>query len=90
MVGGRPIRGVKGLVTWSYYHAAALLNYTVLRTTDGRWTLAATVVASDSFKLTQRPLLFVAPHATGEWRWPIVDFAIEHGRITASLGAPVE
>lgn len=85
---GGTITGVKARIDWSYYPAAALLHYTVTKGTAG-WRVSATVVASDSFKLSQAPLVFVAPHAKGEWRWPITQWSIEGGRLTAALGAPL-
>ena len=88
--GGR-IRGVVGIVKWAYYNAAAINGYTVTRSGDGRWSLTANVVQKDDFKITQRPLFFVAPHAKGEWRWPIETMRIENGmKLVAALGAPLE
>jgi len=86
MAGGS-ITGVVGSVTWGYYTAAAIHNYTVTRR-DASWTLTATVVLSDAFKLSQRPLRFVAPHAHGEWAWPIDTLTIADGALTATLGPP--
>lgn len=88
MTGGS-IKGVVGLVKWSYYTAAAINGYTVTRS-ESVWTLQASVVASDAFKLSQRPLVFVAPHAKGEWRWPIESLYIVDGTLTARLCPPTE
>jgi len=45
---------------------------------------------ADAFKLTQRPLKFVAPHAKGEWVWPI-DSPVPRvaGPFMAKLGNPI-
>jgi hypothetical protein len=90
------IRGVVGQVRWAYYTAAAVEGYTVVRNTTPRrpgvpprWRLKARIVTADPFKMTQRPLLFVAPHAKGRWQWPIEDFTVTGGELTATLG-PVE
>lgn len=83
------IRGVVGQIKWAFYVAAAINGYTVTREAE-QWTLRATVVSSDAFKLSKRPLLFVAPHAQGEWVWPIQSFQIESGLLRAALGAPEE
>lgn len=91
MIGGAAIRGVVGAIRWGYYSAARLEGYTVRRSATGQWSLQATMVLADAYKLAQRPLLFVAPHEHGEWRWPIE--TIERGpmnQITAQLGAPDE
>lgn len=81
------IRGVKAVIRWAYYNAAAINGYTVTRK-DGTWNLRATVVSSDAFKMAQRPLVFVAPHAKGEWRWPIESLRVEANQLVATLGTP--
>lgn len=85
----KSVRGVVGQVKWSYYIAAAINGYTVTRE-GSQWSLSATVVLSDAFKLSQKPLMFVAPHQHGEWRWPITDLQLnkESGQLTAQLGPP--
>jgi hypothetical protein len=89
---GATIRGVVGQIKWKYHNAAAINSYAVTRSKDGQWSLRATVVMSDAYRLTQRPLVFVAPHRQhdrpGEWRWPILDFSIAAGALTARLGPP--
>jgi hypothetical protein len=85
---GGSITGVVGQIKWSYYVAAALNDYTVTRSETGEWRLSGTVVLSDAFKLAQRPLMFVAPHAKGEWRWPILDLDLGANQVRARLGAP--
>lgn len=81
------ITGVVGHIKWHYYTAAAINGYTVTRV-DAAWHLRGTVVLSDAFKLSQRPLTFVASHEKGEWRWPILESTITNGHLTATLGAP--
>jgi glucose/arabinose dehydrogenase len=88
-VAGGSIAGVVGRIQWSYYNAAAINGYTVTRSETGAWSLRGVVVASDAFKLTQRPLVFVAPYDQGEMRWPIRDLALTpDGTLTATLGPP--
>jgi hypothetical protein len=83
------IRGVVGYVRWAYYDAARIDGYTITRE-GSRWTVTGRVVFSDSFKMTRRPLIFVAPHKHGEWRWPMQEFELRDGVVTAQLGAPEE
>jgi hypothetical protein len=82
------IKGVVGKVRWAYYDAAAINGYTVTRSGHD-WTLRGTVVLSDAFKMTQRPLTFVAPHEQGEWCWDILSHELSNGILVAKLAAPV-
>jgi hypothetical protein len=91
MAGGG-ISGVVGAVRWGYYTAAVIEGYTVMgRGPKGalRWSLTARMVQADAFKLSQRPLVFVALHAQGSWRWPIVTWTRVGDELRAELG-PVE
>jgi hypothetical protein len=86
---GLQIRGVVGQLKWAYYHAAAIHGYTVRREkTTGAWSMTGTVVASDAFKLRQRPLVFVAPTQKGDWRWEVLEHEIVQGTIRARLAPP--
>ena len=88
------LTGVVGRVEWhdgayaASFVAAAIEGYTVTHTAVG-WMLVARIVASDAFKLRQRPLCFVAPHARGRWLWPIVEHEIVNGQLRARLGPPL-
>ena len=93
MSSGALIRGVVGQIRWSYYTAAAINGYTVTRSKAGEWSLSATVVLADAFKISQRPLLFVAPHEKGEWVWPIDTLEYDSrlgSNLRATLGTPLE
>ena len=86
----RPIRGVVGRLDWGYFVAGAINGYTVKRHEDGSWSLTGTLVDFDAFKLRQRNLIFVAPHAHGEWRWPVKTVDLGEGagprELRATLG----
>lgn len=86
---GGSVRGVVGHIKWSYFDAAAINGYTVTRNKAGKWTMSGHVVMSDAFKMSQRPLIFVATHDKGAWRWPLGEFSITDGRIRADLGEPL-
>lgn len=90
---GGTIRGVVGRITWGYFDAATINGYTVTRSVDNRWSVSATVVTKNDYNLRQRPLHFVAPHAKGEWRWPIdaIDMGTDEGptQLRATLGPPL-
>lgn len=83
------LRGVVGQVKHSYLTAAVLRDYLVTRDPSGAWTLTATVVHRNPFLLTQTPLVFVAPHKRGAWRWPVTSIAVTEGRLQAWLGVPL-
>lgn len=82
------ISGVSGQVKWLYAVAAEIAGYRVTRSA-GQWMLSGTVTRADPFRLSQRPLVFVAPHAKGEWRWPIRECQIKADELTAELDPPV-
>jgi hypothetical protein len=81
------LTGVVGRVKWAYYDAALIEGYAVARTAE-EWSLRATVVMSDAFKMAQQPLVFVAPHQHGQWRFPILSHELTSGTLTARLGPP--
>ena len=85
------LTGVVGHIKWRYYTAAAINGYTVTRNKAGTvWSLTATVVLSDAFKMAQTPLTFVAKHAKGQWTFPIVSMIVngDTHQLTARLGPP--
>lgn len=90
IVGPRPIRGVVGRIDWGYFAAGAINGYRVHRCEDGTWDLQGTLVSFDAFKLRQKPLVFVAPHQDGEWRWPVQTLDVGEGmgprELRATLG----
>lgn len=79
------VSGVVGSLKWGYQTAASLVAWTVTTTGDGG-ALVATVDTYDTFRLAQRPLVFVAPHQDGSWRWPIVALQITGASLNATLG----
>jgi hypothetical protein len=86
---GGVVRGVVGLIKWHYFTAAAVNGYTVTRSRTDVWSLRCNVVNADAFKMSQRPLRFVAPHEKGEWVWMIESLELRDGTCTASLSAPL-
>ena len=90
MLKANTVKGVVGQIKWRAYNAAAVNGFTVSRSyPDHRWTLRGAVVNSDKFKLSLKPLMFVAPTKKGDIYWPIQDYEIKDGRVQASLGPPV-
>ena len=87
-----PLRGLRGAIKWYYQTAADVANYAVVYNQERRaWTLRGGVVAGNAFTLQQRPLLFVAYVKGGAaLTWPIVDFTITDGRLSANLGPPAK
>ena len=80
--------GVVASIRWAYYTAAAVNGYAVTRDPVTKaWSVTGTIVLADAFKLSQRPLAFVAPHQGGAWTWPILDPVPRvAGPFTARLG----
>jgi len=83
------IRGLTGELRWAYYCAAKVTRYVVQRE-DGHWSMTATIADADAFKMTQRPLMFFAPHAKGVWHWQVLRHRIDGDQFHASLGPPVD
>ena len=79
------IAGVTGSLKWVYHTAATLASWKVVRS-EGSWMLTATVVSADAFRVSQRPLAFVAPVSTGAWRWPVEELQITGATLSARLG----
>lgn len=79
------VTGVRGFLRRGYQSAAELSAWTVARTPDG-WSLTATIQSSHAFWISQRPLVFEAPHANGAWRWPITELLVAGVSLTAKLG----
>jgi hypothetical protein len=95
----RVFRGTVGQIWWYRYQAAEVQGYTVVPKGE-RWSLSCQLLAADKFKMTQRPLTFVALltktrdlgggiyGTKTEWRWPLETFSLaEGGLLTATLGA---
>ncbi len=77
---------------WGYYSAAALHGYTITHNKETKtWSLRGTVVASDIYRLRQRPLFMATPHKSGGFgamfpqRWEIVSHQISNGTVRATL-----
>lgn len=79
------IRGVEAVLRHGYYVAGRLGAWTVTR--EGQaWVLSTSIIHSDAFRLSQRPLAFVVAHANGVWRWPVEELQITGASLTAVLG----
>ncbi len=80
------IRGTAGTIRWGYFAAATLGPWTVTHEAGGAPVLTATLASQDAMRLSQQPLVFTVPRATGAWRWPIVTLQITGVSLTATLG----
>lgn len=79
------VSGVQGLLRHGYHIAGTLGAWTVTRH-DGVWSLSASIVQTDAFRISQRPLAFVAQHQHGIWRWPITSLQVTGASLSAVLG----
>jgi hypothetical protein len=79
------VRGVVGEVRWAYHVASAVTGWTIVHDA-GVSTLIGTLDHPDPFRLSQQPLVFVASHAGGAWRWPIRELQITGASLAAVLG----
>jgi hypothetical protein len=81
------VTGRGGDVRWGYHSAATLSSWTVVADAAGG-DLSGAVVTVDTYRVTQRPMVFVAKLSRGEWRWPVESLQIVDGTLTARLGPP--
>ncbi len=80
------LSGQRGELRYSYLRAASVSGWSVVTTESGHYALTATVTEVDTFRVSQQPIVFVAPHAHGAWRWRVDTLQIEGAVLTASLG----
>lgn len=78
------VTSAEGRIAWGYRAAATLKTCTLTRE-SGHWSLSASVVSHDDYRLAQRPLSFVVPQRPS-WRWPVLELQIGDGTLTARLG----
>lgn len=81
------LTGVEASLRLGYASAATLGAWSVVKQDDGSWSVTATVISADTFRVTQRPLVFEARHAKGAWRWPVLELQIATTSLRATLGA---
>jgi hypothetical protein len=82
------VTGVVGEVRWGYFPAGHVLNWTVT-INEGVSSLTGTLTQYDALRLSQQPLVFVAPHVKGAYRWPITSLQMTGAWCMATLG-PME
>src|SRR5262249_61866359 len=84
------IPGFKGSITWHHYTAADVVGFTLTRTRHGHWSVKATIVNDNAFKMAQRPRVFRVPTIRGEWRWPITSDASSANHVWQAELGPME
>lgn len=71
------------MVRWGYHIAATLRAWTVSRDEAGNLTLSGSLATIDTYRASQRPLVFTAKGL----RWPIVnELQVADGTLSAFLG----
>jgi hypothetical protein len=83
---GLTVKGRVASIMWGYQTAGTLRDWTISPREGGGWSITAQVDDLHTFRASQRPLTCVAPHASGAWRWPILELEIAAGALTARLG----
>lgn len=79
------VKGAEGSLRWVYHLAATLRHWTIEKSAGG-YSLTATVVNADTFRVSQRPLTFVAPVQGVSWRFPLTTLQITGVSLSATLG----
>ena len=84
------LTGAEAAIRWGY-HVACLVTTWTLTQGDGAPTLTATIAHSNTYRLSQRPLVFMVARYGGIiWRWPIVELQITGASLSATLGPKEE
>ena len=78
------VHGPTGELRWSYHLAASLGPWT-MHSENAQLTLTASVVSQDVYAVSQRPLTFVVPRPSGDWRWKVLTLQIVDGSLSATL-----
>ena len=79
------LSGTEASVRWGYHVAASVTAWSIIPD-DGRLTFTASLVQSDHYRLSQRPLVFVVTRKGVTLRWPILELQINGATVTATLG----
>lgn len=79
------VSGAVASLRWSYHQAAALRDWTLTKVAGG-FALSATITTKDTFRVSQRPLVFVVTTQDGPWRFPVQSLQIDGASLTATLG----
>ena len=77
------ITGEAGQVFWGYHPVATVTAWSITKTEAGDWALTGSLVSADTFRVSQHPLVFVAPNG---WRWPVLSLQITDASLLAMLG----
>lgn len=81
------IAGDEAVIRWGYHVAVAVRGWT-LRREAGVLTLTGRIAQIDTFRASQRPLVFVALRQGASWRWPITtELQIANDTLSACLGS---
>lgn len=83
------IVGEFGEVCWGYAVAVTVREWSIVSNNGSGRTLTGTIVQHDSFRASQRPLMFVVPRPHKPWRWSVLSLQIAGASLTATLG-PLE
>jgi hypothetical protein len=77
------ITGERGEVRWGYQVAAVLHPWSMTTLESGGWALLGTCESADTYRVSQHPLVFVAPNG---WRWPVASLQVSGASLSATLG----
>jgi hypothetical protein len=77
-----------GSVEWGYYVAAVLHDWEFSGTAE-RGFITGPATSLDTFRLSQRPLVFTVVKPKMVWRWPILELQ-QHGQTLTLTVGPCE
>jgi hypothetical protein len=83
------MRGLNGRITWGYYDAGHLPAWEFVGAAE-RGTITGRVVQMDTYRLSQRPLVFAVTRPKTVWRWPILELQQHGDSVVLTVGPCLE
>lgn len=77
--------GPSAELRWGYHTAAQVKDWSIEQAPGGL-TVTGQIISSDTFRISQRPMVFTVPRLPQAWRWPILSLQIAGGALHATLG----
>jgi len=78
-------RGRDGRIEWGYFDAAVLPEWEFTGNAE-RGTITGRASSLDTYRVSQRPLVFAVTRPKGVWRWQVVTLQIHGPTVSVTVG----